>query len=291
MDDFLKNQLFLLVLVFVIGGDFLLWSLEVPTAHWVEYTYSVVLIFLLVFEFMKPRNAAWNYFTKSGIQVRELSADIVFQVIEAAVISAAVYSLSLWLADHIRSAFGLKHEISLHWTLQCIAAVLIMDFIRYWIHRWMHQVPLLWRIHSLHHMPERLGAMSTARGNPLDDLIIYSPELIVLFALGFNKEILLGLYSFIWIIPLITHSNVEFPVTRLASVFQLPTYHLIHHAYNDAKTPTHNFAEILTFWDRVFGTFNAGPIGLDHRTGVVSDKPREWYREFFGWLYLPVNRL
>lgn len=90
MDDFLKNQLFLLVLVFVIGGDFLLWSLEVPTAHWVEYTYSVVLIFLLVFEFMKPRNAAWNYFTKSGIQVRELSADIVFQVIEAAVISAAV---------------------------------------------------------------------------------------------------------------------------------------------------------------------------------------------------------
>lgn len=42
MDDFLKNQLFLLVLVFVIGGDFLLWSLEVPTAHWVEYTLSLI---------------------------------------------------------------------------------------------------------------------------------------------------------------------------------------------------------------------------------------------------------
>ena len=47
----------------------------------------------------------------------------------------------------------------------------------------------------------------------------------------------------------------------------------------------------MAFWDRVFGTFNPGPIGLDHRTGVVSDKPREWTREFFGWLYLPINRL
>lgn len=90
MDDFLKNQLFLLVLVFVIGGDFLLWSLEVPTAHWVEYTYSVVLIFLLVFEFMKPRNAAWNYFTKSGIQVRELSASHNDSEYTAAEITAVV---------------------------------------------------------------------------------------------------------------------------------------------------------------------------------------------------------
>lgn len=288
---FLKKQLFLLVLLVVIGGDFLLWDFKVPAITWADYTYSAVLIFLVVFEFVKPRNASWNYITKEGVKFRELSADVVFQVIEAAVMSAAVFSLSVWLAEHIRYLFGWKHQLGLHWALQCIAAVFIMDFIRYWIHRWMHQVPLLWRVHSLHHMPERLGAMSTARGNPLDDVIIYSPELIVLFVLGFDKEIMLGLYSVVWIIPLITHSNVEFPVTRLASFFQLPTYHLIHHAYNDATTPTHNFAEILTFWDRVFGTFNAGPIGLDHRTGVVSDKPREWHREFFGWLYLPINRL
>lgn len=288
---FLKKQLFLLVLLVVIGGDFLLWDFKVPAITWADYTYSAVLIFLVVFEFVKPRNASWNYITKDGVKFRELSADVVFQVIEAAVMSAAVFSLSVWLAEHIRSLFGWKHQLGLHWALQCIAAVFIMDFIRYWIHRWMHQVPLLWRVHSLHHMPERLGAMSTARGNPLDDVIIYSPELIVLFVLGFDKDVMLGLYSVVWIIPLITHSNVEFPVTRLASFFQLPTYHLIHHAYNDATTPTHNFAEILTFWDRVFGTFNAGPIGLDHRTGVVSDKPREWHREFFGWLYLPINRL
>lgn len=288
---FLKNQLFFLVLFFVIGGDLVLWNLEVPTIAWAEYTYTAVLIFLVVFEFVKPRNASWNYITRNGVKFRELSADVVFQVIEAAVVSAAIYSLSVWLADYIRSLFGWKHQVGLHWTLQCIAAVFIMDFTRYWIHRWMHQVPLLWRVHSMHHMPERLGAMTTARGNPLDDVIIYSPELIVLIVLCFDKDILLGLYSVVWIIPLITHSNVEFPVTRLASFFQQPTYHLIHHAYNDAKTPTHNFAEILTFWDRVFGTFNAGPIGLDHRTGVVSDKPREWHREFFGWLYLPVNRL
>lgn len=291
MARFLKNQMFFLVLFFVVGDDLVLWNLNVPAIIWADYTYSAVLIFLVVFEFVKPRNASWNYITKDGVKFRELSADVLFQIIEAAVVSVAIYSLSVWLADHLRTLFGLKHQIGLHWTLQCIAAVFIMDFIRYWIHRWMHQVPLLWRFHSLHHMPERLGAMSTARGNPLDDLIIYSPELILLIVLGFDKEVLLGLYSVVWIIPLMTHSNVDFPVTRLASFFQLPTYHLIHHAYNDAKTPTHNFAEILTFWDRVFGTFNAGPIGLDHRTGVVSDKPREWHREFFGWLYLPINRL
>jgi sterol desaturase/sphingolipid hydroxylase (fatty acid hydroxylase superfamily) len=291
MTRFLKNQLFFVVLFFVVGGDLLLWNLKVPAITWVDYTYSVVLVFLIVFEFVKPRNASWNYITKNGVKFRELSADVIFLIIEAAALSTAIFLLSTWLSDHIRAFFGLKYQLDLHWALQCIAAVFIMDFVRYWIHRSMHRVPLLWRIHSMHHMPERLGAMSEARGNPLDDLIMYPPEFIVLFVLGFDKEVMLGLYSVIWILPLITHSNVEFPATRFSSFFQLPIYHLIHHAYNDGKTPTHNFAEILTFWDRVFGTFNAGPISVDHRTGVVSDKPRAWYREFFGWLYLPTNRL
>ena len=168
---------------------------------------------------------------------------------------------------------------------------MVVDLVRYWIHRWMHQVPWLWRFHSMHHMPERLGAMSAARGNPIDDLIIYSPELIVLFALGFDRQVIFGLYSVIWVMTLIIHSNVEFTEAGLSRVFQQQKYHLIHHAYNDGQSPTYNFSEILTLWDRVFGTFRNDPVGLDHRTGVVRDQPRGWFREFFGWTYLPIGRL
>lgn len=291
MKRLFNDHLFFVIVFVVLVGDLVMWQLKVPQIVWVEYTYSVVLVFLVVYEFVRPRNASWNYITPDGVKVRELSVDVFFLILETLVLSAATYYVAVWTAGHLRSLLGLTFEMSIHWVLQCLVAVFIVDLVRYWVHRCSHRFAWMWRLHSMHHMPERLGAMSSARGNPFDDVVTYAPELIVLFTLGFDRQIVLGLYSVIWIMPLIIHSNVDFAETRFSRYFQLPRYHLIHHAYNDEHTPTYNFAELLTFWDRVFGTFKGGPLGLNHQTGVLRDKPRSWFREFFGWTYLPINRL
>jgi sterol desaturase/sphingolipid hydroxylase (fatty acid hydroxylase superfamily) len=288
MSLLLHRHLFFVILTCVAGADLLMWQLQVPPSDWVQYTYAFVLVVLVVLEFVAPRNASWNYVTRDGVKVRELTVDVFFLILETLVLSAATYLFATWVAGLVRAALGLSFVLPLHWTLQCLAAVLLVDLVRYWVHRASHRFAWMWRLHS---MPERLGAMSSARGNPFDDVVTYAPELIVLFTLGFDREVMLGLYSVIWIMPLVIHSNVDFAETRFSRFFQLPRYHLIHHAYNDGNAPTHNFAELLTVWDRVFGTFKDDPIGVDHRTGVVRDRPRTWLREFFGWLYLPIQRL
>ena len=291
MKRLLKDQLLFILLAVVIAGDLLLWLWKVPQAEWVQYSYAFVLVVLVVLEFVMPRNPSWNYVTREGVKVRELSVDVVFLILETVVLSAATYAFAVWVSGLVRAAFGLTFELKLHWVVQCLVAVLAVDLVRYWVHRGSHRFAWMWRLHSMHHMPERLGAMSSARGNPFDDVVTYAPELIVLFVLGFDREVVLGLYSVIWIMPLVIHSNVDFGDGWLSKHLQLPRYHLIHHAYNDADTPTYNFAEILTFWDRVFGTFKGDPIGIDHRTGVMRDAPRSWVREFFGWMWLPLQRL
>ena len=291
MRQALKKDQFLVVMALVAAADLALWYAKVPQIFWVEFTYITALVALLAGEVIRPRNAAWNYITPNGIKSRELSADLFFLLLQGLVTSVAILQSGIWISDHLRHLLGLTFSWSIHWVFQCVIAVFVVDLLRYWIHRCSHQVSWLWRFHSLHHMPERLGAMATARTNPIDDFITYLPELVVLFTLGFDQAVILGLYSFIWVVPLISHSNVEFNETGFSRHFQLPRYHLIHHAYNDGVVPTFNFCEILTFWDRVFGTFKGDPIGLDHRTGVATNEPRTWVREFLGWLYLPVRRL
>lgn len=140
-------------------------------------------------------------------------------------------------------------------------------------------------------MPERLGAGTSTRTHPVDDFILYVPEMILLFTLGFDRMVVASLYSVIWVISLIKHANIEFAETSFSKHFQLPRYHLIHHMYQDEKSPTYNFSEVLTFWDKVFGTFKSDPVDIAHRVGVATDRPRNFVREFLGWIYLPIQKM
>ncbi len=112
MKRVLKDHLFLVILSIVIGGDLLMWYLGVPPTVWVEFTYSFVLVTLVVLEFVMPRNAAWNYVTKVDIKYRELSVDVFFLILETLVLSAATYTFATWVADHVRSATSSTRTIS-----------------------------------------------------------------------------------------------------------------------------------------------------------------------------------
>lgn len=286
-----RTYLFPALLLATLGLIFILWKLDYTPNEWIEYTYNGIAITLLLLEFVIPRNKAWNYINRNGFKFKETGIEIFFFFFSGFFAGAVTYPFSNWVADGIRAASGMEFHISLPLVAQVIVLVLMIDFIRYWMHRWMHERAILWRFHALHHLPERLGVATSTRTHPVDDFLLYVPEMIVLFTIGFNRTLVAVLYCFIWVISLIKHSNVDIQSNWFSKHFQIPQFHLSHHKKHDGRLPTSNFSEILTFWDRVFRTFEGPQITTDHQVGVPSETKRGFLREFFGWAYLPTGKM
>lgn len=289
--NFLKRFFFPGLLGGVVVTDYLLWKNGFSTSDWIEYTYNGAAVLLIVMEFLVPRNARWNYFGQAGVRWRDLSLEAFFFYWGGWFAGAVTYPFSRWVAKHVREWLGMTEPVALPLILQALIIVLLIDFTRYWMHRWMHEKPSLWRFHALHHLPERLGTMTSTRTHPVDDFLLYVPEMIVLFSLGFNSILVGGLYSVIWVISLVKHANIDIEANWFSRHFQIPQFHLRHHEGHDGRRPTTNFSEILTFWDRVFGSFDGRPVAADHQVGVPSSERRGVIRELFGWAYLRIHRL
>lgn len=286
-----RKLLFPGLLLTTLAAIYAMWRLNFSPSEWIEYTYNGIALTLLILEFAIPRNRTWNYLDRNGFKIKETAIETFFFFFSGFFAGAVTYPFSNWVADHIRAATGMEFHVGIPLVLQAIILILLIDFIRYWMHRWMHEKSILWRFHALHHLPERLGVATSTRTHPVDDFLLYVPEMILLFTLGFNRTLVAFLYCFIWVISLIKHSNVEIEENWFSRNFQIPRFHLSHHKMHDGSLPTSNFSEILTFWDRVFGTFEGPEIPINHLVGVPSEAKRGFFREFFGWVYLPTEKM
>lgn len=86
--------------------------------------------------------------------------------------------------------------------LQALEAILVAEFCGYWSHRLMHETPLLWRLHKVHHSSERLDWLAAARFHPLESVWNKLITLLPLFLLGFSPQITVFFGPLIAIYPI-----------------------------------------------------------------------------------------
>lgn len=149
---------------------------------------------------------------------------------------------------------------------QCVIAFLALDFVRYWVHRADHRIPLLWSFHRVHHSTERIDATAGLRMHVVDFLQL-SAIPVVLFGVLFhvNDGWPLGAALSAGIVAdSIEHANVRFPLDtwwrRLwFRVFNTPIFHAWHHT-RDGSLCDGNYANALPLWDRLFGSEVTRPI-------------------------------
>lgn len=135
--------------------------------------------------------------------------------------------------------------------LSAIVCFVVTDFFQYWIHRFMHRVPAVWRLtHQLHHSAERVDMAGSAYFHPTDMVISVGLLTVVAVLLGLSPEAaaIAGFAGFVW--GVFPHLNVRTP-KWLGYIIGRPEAHSIHHergvhAYNYANIPV---------WDIAFGTF------------------------------------
>jgi sterol desaturase/sphingolipid hydroxylase (fatty acid hydroxylase superfamily) len=116
-----------------------------------------------------------------------------------------------------------------------------------------HQIPALWRIHSVHHSSQRLDWLAGVRNHPLDGIAV-GPAVAVLIAGGFSARFT-GTLAVVQVISaMFKHANVNWRLRPMQRVVATPEFHHWHHSTDPDAIDT-NYAAFLPVWDLVFGTF------------------------------------
>ena len=142
----------------------------------------------------------------------------------------------------------------------------------YWGHRLTHQVPFLWRFHSVHHSIEQMDWVASGRLHPLDQAFTQAFTIFPLFLLGYGAGVFGGVAVFITLLALFQHANVRLRFPGVRWVINTPEWHHWHHAIDDAARDK-NFG--LPVVDKLFGTAylpkGRRPVGFGTRSPVPAD--------------------
>jgi sterol desaturase/sphingolipid hydroxylase (fatty acid hydroxylase superfamily) len=209
-------------------------------------------VITLVFEKVHPKHLNWN---KAHNDVKtDVFHLIVSMLILPQLLEAGLRALLLVVALKISAFVGFTIWPE-HWPLilQLILAMLISQFGEYWIHRGMHEVPFLWRFHSVHHSPKRLYWLNAARFHPIDTAASFSFTIASLLVFGAPDNVLVLVTVWITVHGLFQHCNIDIKLGPLNYIFSLAELHRWHHSLNLKEANT-NYGNNIIFWDIVFGT-------------------------------------
>ena len=135
-------------------------------------------------------------------------------------------------------------------------ACLVLDGLNYALHRAMHQIPLLWRLHALHHTDVSLDVSTMVRHHPLE-AIVAAFFIGVLGALLGCSALEVAFYGVLETgVQVLGHADVRLPswLKRVShTILVTPAFHRIHHSSESVETDS-NYGQAFAFWDRLFGS-------------------------------------
>jgi sterol desaturase/sphingolipid hydroxylase (fatty acid hydroxylase superfamily) len=161
-----------------------------------------------------------------------------------------------------KGAWGLLNNVSLPccW-LKVTIGVVVLDLAIYFQHVMFHGLPILWRLHMMHHSDLDFDATTGVRFHPIEVLLSMGIKMAVVFLVGISAlgvlifEVLLNATS------LFNHGNVRIAASldRGLRLFVVtPEMHRVHHSVVIRETNS-NFGFNLPWWDRLFGTYKDQP--------------------------------
>jgi len=169
--------------------------------------------------------------------------------------------------------------------LQAILMILTADFLRYWLHRIAHSNPYLWRLHAVHHSPDKLYWFNVARFHPMEKMIQMLFDVLPFVLLGVSEYVISLYIVFYSINGFFQHCNIRLEFGWLNYLISSAQLHRWHHSKVPEES-NNNFGNNLIVWDLLFQTYYLpddnvpGDLGL-----MVSDFPVD----FMGQLKAPFR--
>jgi sterol desaturase/sphingolipid hydroxylase (fatty acid hydroxylase superfamily) len=192
--------------------------------------------------------------------------------------------------------WGLFNYYQIPFALEVVASVVAMDLIIYLQHVMVHAVPVLWRLHRVHHADPDYDVTTGARFHPLEIILSMLIKFATIAALGPPVVAVIVFEILLNATAMFNHGNVHIPVgidRYLRLIVVTPDMHRVHHSVEDDEANS-NFGFSLPWWDRLFGTYRAQPrAGHEHMTiGIHHYNDPKQVCWLHGMLWLPfVGRI
>lgn len=193
--------------------------------------------------------------------------------------------------DAHTQGWGLFNALTLPGWAEIILAVLLLDFAIWLQHLITHKVPLLWRLHRVHHADRDMDVTTAIRFHPVEIGLSMRLKLGVVYVTGAPVLAVILFEILLNGTAMFNHANLRLPRALdrvIRTVLVTPDMHRVHHSIHRHEHDS-NYGFALSIWDRLFGTYVAQPAeGHDAMTVGLrwqDDRPAQ-----LGWsLKLPFS--
>jgi len=260
-------------------------------------SFALIFILIALWEIRTPRRTLTTskkkrWFTNlSIIAMNPLLIRLVFPVF--AVEMAQTAQANGW---------GLLNYLGTPSVIAVPAGIIVLDLVIYLQHVMFHAVPLLWRLHMVHHTDLDFDMTTGLRFHPIEICLSLILKLTIIVALGPPAISVLIFEILLNGMAMFNHGNIRMPpaVDRVLRFFVVtPDMHRVHHSVIIRETNS-NYGFNLSIWDRLFGTYLAQPSKGHQELTIGLSLFRDPGRLTLPWLLIlpiigsvgkqPINR-
>jgi len=157
--------------------------------------------------------------------------------------------------------WGVFNNVAAPGWVALLASVIALDFVIYLQHVMVHAVPVLWRLHRVHHADLDFDVTTGARFHPVEIVLSMLIKFAAIVLLGAPVVAVVIFEVLLNATAMFNHGNVRIPRAldrALRWLLVTPDMHRVHHSVTADETNS-NFGFNLPWWDRLFGTYRDQP--------------------------------
>ncbi len=186
----------------------------------------------------------------------------------------AAVGVALFAEQH---GWGLLNYYETLFPLAILIAVVAMDFVIWLQHVMVHAIPLLWRLHRVHHADLDFDVTTGVRFHTLEIILSMLIKFATILLLGPPVVAVVIFEVLLNATAMFNHGNIRLPlqVDRILRwIIITPDMHRVHHSVEDDETNS-NFGFNLPWWDRLFGTYRDQPRETHEKMTIGIHKYRD----------------
>lgn len=232
--------------------------------------------------------------TRTSTRRRRWPTNLAFALINTAalqlLVPLAAVGTAAWASQ---TGFGLFNNINISTAISALVSIILLDAALYWQHVATHKIPILWRLHKVHHTDRDLDASSGIRFHPVEIVLSMAFKMLIVAGLGVSVMAVIIFEIILNACALFNHANIRLP-SKIDAVMRVfiatPDYHRVHHSAVEDETNS-NYGFSLTLWDRVFGTYKPQPkAGHDNMVIGLAQHQNTGPTRLLWSLALPFKR-
>lgn len=226
-----------------------------------------ILSIMIVWQVLKPRR---SYVKPIKEKAKRWTNHSLMMVISTLLIRLALpfsaTAFAVYISENDLALLGFSTPL--------LIGIIVLDLLIYWQHRIFHKVPILWRLHRVHHSDNTLDVTSAIRFHPIEILLSMLIKFLAIWILGLSALTVLIFEIILNGMAMFNHSNARIPADNvLRWIFVTPDMHRVHHSVHVNETNS-NYGFNISLWDRVFGSYVAQPKdGHDHMKIGLKEYP------------------